>query len=375
VTVVAVNGRYVTQPLTGVQRMAHELVRHLPGQIDGRVVLLVPPGRVIELAPGQEPPVAELDERWWGLRGHWWEQTTLRRLTRRVGADVLLGAGGWGPLGHRRQVPIVYDLHPILFPGHFAPNFVRLSKVAMPVLARTSPRVAVISSTVRDQVLDHFGVARNRLALVPGGVGAPFVDRPLDDLDRRPGDFCLLVSGDKSQKNLAFLLGFWEAVHRELGLRLVVTERPVGSRIGATVVDPPGVERRLSPSDDELGDLLADALCVVSPSLAEGYNLPLLEGMASGTPFLATDTGAARELAEVGGGEVLPLEPDRWIEALRRWRQDPGGQVVRRQRAAQAGRRMTWAASAQRLSEVLEAVARSPRSRGRRAPWPSGSSC
>jgi glycosyltransferase involved in cell wall biosynthesis len=375
VTVVAVNGRYVTQPLTGVQRVSHELVRHLADAVDGRVLLLIPPDRVIELVPGEEPPVAVLDERWWGLRGHRWEQTTLRTMTERVGADVLFSPAGWGPLLHRRQVPLFHDLHPMLLPEHFAPNFVRLAKLAMPTLVRASPRVVVISSTVRRQVLDRWAIPRSRVALVPGGVGSPFVDRSLDDLDRRPGDFCLLVSGDKSQKNLAFLLGFWEAVHRELGLRLVVTERPVGSRVGATVVDPPGVERRLSPNDDELGDLLADALCVVSPSLAEGYNLPLLEGMASGTPFLATDTGAARELAEVGGGEVLPLEPDRWIEALRRWRQDPGGQVARRQRAARAGRRMTWAASAQGLSEVLEAVARSPRSRGRRAPWPSGSSC
>jgi glycosyltransferase involved in cell wall biosynthesis len=351
VTRIAVNGRFITQPLTGVQRVAHELVGHLPGT-GADAVLLAPPRRSIPLLPGTVLDAAP-DPQWWGGRGHVWEQTTLRRMVRHTGADVLLSPGGWGPLGFRRQVPIIYDLHPILHPEHFVPGFVRWSRFAMPVLARRSAAVIVLSETVRRQLIEHFHADPDGIDVVPPGVGAPFVDRPLDDLHDRAGDECVFVGGDKAQKNLAFVLSFWEEVHRDLGLTLVVTERAVGSRVSVDGADPPGVRRLRDPSDAEMCELLAGALCVLSPSLAEGYNLPLLEGMAVGTPFLATDTGAARELA-VEAGQVLPLEPSEWISALRRWRSDDRALSAVRAEGVAVARAMTWERSAGAIRDVVE---------------------
>jgi len=91
--VVAVNARFVTQDLTGVQRYAHELVSRLAAGSGMRVLLLVPPGEIVELVPGEQTPHLP-DERWWGLGGHRWEQVTLRSLFRRSGAQVLLSPAG-----------------------------------------------------------------------------------------------------------------------------------------------------------------------------------------------------------------------------------------------------------------------------------------
>ena len=71
------------------------------------------------------------------------------------------------------------------------------------------------------------------------------------------------------------------------------------------------------PTDAELASSQR-ALCVLSPSHYEGYGLPLLEAMATGTPFLSSDTGAARDLA-VDDGQVLELSEDAWLAQLRAW--------------------------------------------------------
>ena len=348
--VITVNGRFLTQPVTGVQRYAREIVARLPGMApDMRFRLLVPPDRVVELEPGVELP-SELDERWWGGRGHLWEQTHLPRLVRRVRSDLLLSPGGWGPLALRRQLAVIFDLHPLTHPHYFVPGFVRWSRLAMPRLARVPPRVAVISEHVRGQVVDRLRVDSARVDIVPPAVGSPFIDWPLGDLDVISGDQCVFVGGDKAQKNLEFVLGFWPDVHRRLGLELIVTERAVGSRVEHRVEDPAGVRRVVDPSDEELAALYAGSLCLLWPSLAEGYGIPLLEAMACGTPFLSADVGAARELA-LEPNQVLPLDADRWVAELERLR--GGGIADLRRRSVEVAREATWERSTEAMADAL----------------------
>jgi glycosyltransferase involved in cell wall biosynthesis len=347
--VIAVNGRFVTQPLTGVQRYAHEITSRLAAASDHRVVLLAPPDRIIELAPGQAT-VAELDERWWGGKGHLWEQATLPRLFRRAGADLLLSPAGWGPLALRRQLVVIHDLHPITHPEYFVPAFVRWTKVATPLLTHVPRRVGATSDHVRRQVVRHLRVRPDRIDLVPPAVGPPFVDADLGDLAARSARHCLFVGGDKEQKNLAFVLGFWPEVHRRTGLDLVVTERAVGSRSAAATVDAAGVRRVQDPSDADLVALYRDALCLLWPSRAEGFGIPLLEAMALGTPYLSTDVGAAVELA-VEPGQVLPLDAERWVDAIVGWH--TGDLRDLRRRCAEAARAATWERSAGLMAEAL----------------------
>ena len=347
--VVAVNGRFVTQPLTGVQRYAHEVISQLAAESGLRVRLIVPPGEVIDLEPGMAT-LLRPDPQWSGGRGHLWEQRTLPGLARRSGAALLVSPAGWGPLWVRRQLVIFHDLHPITHPQYFVPWFVRWTKVASPFLSHVPRRVGVTSAHVQGQVVEHLRVRPARVDVVPPAVGPPFIDAALGDLAaRRPGH-CLFVGGDKEQKNLAFVLDLWPEVHRRTGLDLVVTERAVGSRSGSAVPDQPGVRRVQDPSDAELVDLYRDALCLVWPSRAEGFGIPLLESMACGTPFLSADVGAARELA-VEPGQVLPLDPARWIEQLVAWAEGDLGDL--RQACADRARAATWARSAAILGAAV----------------------
>ena len=97
---------------------------------------------------------------------------------------------------------------------------------------------------------------------------------------------------------------------------------------------------------------------VLHPSTFEGFGLPMLEGMAVGTPFLSTEVGAAEDLA-VDPRQVLPPDPAAWLEALdvlRRERPDWG--ALSRERAAQ----FSWASSAEALLQATEENRARPRS-------------
>src|SRR5438105_4365718 len=118
--VVAVNGRFLTMSVTGVQRYAHEILGRITSSLDAELRVFVPPDRMLD---GGDPEIGAIraDVRWHGVDGHRWEQFALPRLVRRAGAQVLWSPCSWGPLTVRGHVPVVHDIAPLTLPQHFSP--------------------------------------------------------------------------------------------------------------------------------------------------------------------------------------------------------------------------------------------------------------
>jgi glycosyltransferase involved in cell wall biosynthesis len=101
--------------------------------------------------------------------------------------------------------------------------------------------------------------------------------------------------------------------------------------------------------DDELPALYAGARVLLMPSLYEGFGLPCLEAMASGTPVVAANRGA---LPEICGDAALVVEPEEFADAA--------VEAVGNERLTQAGlaraARFTWERTARETDQAIEAI-------------------
>jgi glycosyltransferase involved in cell wall biosynthesis len=189
---------------------------------------------------------------------------------------------------------------------------------------------------------------------VPPGVGEPFTSQPLDGLDGRAGTYCVAVGLHDRRKRIDFLVALWPEVRRRTGLELHIATRSTATTTVATSLDAvDGVVVHHDPDDDALARLYAGALCLLWPSSYEGYGFPLLEAMATGTPFLATDVGAAAELAVDVAQQVLEPAADRWVTRIAAWHEG-GVTELRRASAAKAHGR-SWDATADLTAELIAA--------------------
>lgn len=315
---VGVNGRFYGAPVTGVQRFAREVARRLVDHIDMTLLL-----------PADVPDTDDLPRRVprmrGRMRGHLWEQLELPGLRNHAACDLLLHLSATAPVLGGPHVMAVHDVFPVSHPAWFAPGFARWYRVSLPRAARRAAAVLAMSRWAEGEIVRSLHVPRDRIRVVTQGVD-PFI-APADAsqvaaVKNRWGladTYLLAVGAGDPRKNLRFLaqlLCRWGDAAPQLVVTGEGSPRVHGSRDHPEVTGKAVTYVGYVP-DQELRALYTGAAAFCFPSLGEGFGRPPLEAMACGTPVVVADYGAAREVLGPAA-EILPLDSERWIDALRR---------------------------------------------------------
>jgi len=268
---------------------------------------------------------------------------------------------GYGILKIEEQIPTIVTLHhPItkdreLEMSH-AKNWYKRWSVGrwysfvkmQGKVASKMPRIVVVSQNSIDDIHTDMGVEIDRMRLVPVGVD-PDLFKPLDNVERKPGRLLTTASADVALKGLSYLLEAMAKLRTERDVTLTIIGKPRPGHSMDLIESLgllPYIEFVSGVSDERIVELYAESELAVVPSLYEGFSLPAIEAMCSGTPLVATDGGALPEVTGVDGETVFGCKAgdvDSLAAAIRRGLDDPDA----RARIGAAGRqrvldRWTW---------------------------------
>ncbi len=224
-------------------------------------------------------------------------------------------------------------------------------------VARQIPRLITPSQNSADDAVRDFKVRPEQMVPIPIGVD---VQRFRPRGPRVPGRIVTLCSADVPLKGLPILLRALAALPASVEAHLVAVTRPEPGGPTEKLVAELGVAHRVSfvsgLDDEALAELMASAELACVPSLYEGFSLPAVEAMASGTPLIASDVGALPEVVGRDGscGVLVPAGDSR---GLARTIEDLLAAPDRRAALAQAAARrarteFSWPVTAERTLDV-----------------------
>jgi len=198
--------------------------------------------------------------------------------------------------------------------------------------------VLTVSERSRADIVSHYGITPDDVVVTPNGVDPVF--RPGAN---GPRDYALTVGAIQARKNQLAALEAAQAA----GLPLVVAGPAKDARL-AERLRRRGARLEGYVDDERLASLYRGAACLVQASRYEGFGLPVLEAMACGTPVVAVDDPA---LKEVAGDAAVIVEEHALAEGIRR-------ALDERERLVAAGleraRAYSWRATAERTLAVYQ---------------------
>ena len=269
-----------------------------------------------------------------------------------------------------RCVVTLHDLAALRDPGTYPARAVWLRRRSLARLRASRVTVHAVSESTRADAIEIGGIAEDRVHVVPLGVRAKFFERvPAPvlaeararwSLDR---PFVLAVGAQHPRKNLSLLIGAFRDVLRTQGHDALLVLAGPGS---LTHVDAlcrrEGYDARerscvrvLGPvTDAELRICYQASACFAFPSLYEGFGLPVLEAMASGTPALVSDRSSLPEVAGDAGVLLDPTDREAWTQALVDVLQSSHRAELLAARGRRRAQRFTWESAARRVLSLMD---------------------
>lgn len=301
---VIVNGHYLVQRVTGVQRYAIEIVKQFE-----KLGLTYWIEEMPDLLTKNKPT------------HHFWEQFMLP--TKQNDGDVLWSPTNTGPVMASNQVITFHDIAVFPHPEWFSKNYVRWRQKLIPMLAKKAQGIITVSEFSRGIIREHIDISPDKVKAIHNGVNRkhfyPTSSKAIARIKNKLGlqsNYILTLGSLDPRKNLKGILQAWTLLRQEhpsFDYQLVVAGgkgKNFSEEFELDDFNEDNIKYLGYVDDEDLAPLYSGASLFVYPSLFEGFGLPVLEAMSCGTPVVTSNTGALKEISEGAAELVDPNRPE-----------------------------------------------------------------
>lgn len=307
-----INGRFLTQRITGVQRYAREMTLALDQLLQEKTsnhneYTILAPKNVIDRLPCKHVQFKVCGH----LSGHLWEQIELPYYAK---DGYLLNFCNCAPLIKKNQAVTIHDAAIAAFPSAYSWKFRLWYRIMYAVLCKRLDTFFTVSNFSRNELNKYFGIPKEKIYVTYNGIEHLLDIQPDNSiLEKIPKDYVLAVSSQNPTKNFKLVL---KVADQLPDINFVIaggSNSKVFNEKGKQVFK--NVKYIGYVNDQELIALYLHARVFVYPSLYEGFGIPPLEAMYFGCPVVVSNIPPLREIC---GTAALYCDPYDQGDSLRK---------------------------------------------------------
>lgn len=312
---IAVNARFLTQPITGVQRFALEISKALLNLCSNNNIRFFAPNNILSKNEAKELNVEIIGTH----TGHLWEQLDLPRHLRKIGSPLLLNFCNTAPIFYKNKLSTLHDITYIRYPNTYSKSFRWFYQIIIPLVLRTSKHIFTVSEFSKKEISKYYHTPKEKISVVYNAVDKAFY--PQIDENLKKENYLLAVSSIKENKNFKMILSAFEEASKQIdNLKLFIAgdlKNNNFSNINLNAfVNNPRIKLLGRISDTELIKYYSNTIAFLFPSLYEGFGIPVLEAQACGCPVIASNAASMPEVLKDSAILVNPLSLEDFVQAI-----------------------------------------------------------
>ena len=339
---IIINGRFLTQNITGVQRLAHEIVKELDKVIKkNEAVILVPKNILFKNIRYENIEIKKVGI----LKGHLWEQLELPYYVWR-NQGRLLSLCNTAPIINTGIVNIC-DVSPKINPGFFSKSFSIFYKVLYWFITKTSLKILTISNFSKVEIIENYKINPNKINIIYCGWQHMNEiienEKILKKLQLEDKNFYLGVSSINPNKNFKYII--------ELAKIYPEKTFVIAGKLNQKVFGGMDLEKVKNlvwagyVSDGELKSLYKNTTGFIYPSFYEGFGIPPLEALACGCKKVYISYTSC--LPEIFEDSVIYLNPYKVEKVLNET------EVIKEENIKKILDKYSWEKSAKKIIDVI----------------------
>ncbi|QIB75514.1 glycosyltransferase family 4 protein [Halogeometricum borinquense] len=285
-----------------------------------------------------------------------WERIILPQQTSKHDVDVLFCPNGNAPVTEI-ECPVVMCIHDVNAAKGWSSGVHQMyRRVAVPHGAKKADTIVTVSQFSKSEITNHLDIPAEKIEVVYNGINQLYLSEDSGTSLELPDDYILFVGSMNPRKNIRRVIESFVKLKKgpDITHKLVI----IGPN-NKTIFKNVDIAERddiVTPgfvTEQELKYAYKNASVFVFPSLYEGFGLPPLEALASGTPVVASNTTSLGEILNKGSLLVNPKESDEIASAILQVLEDETLRSKLKAEGKELAAEYTWEKASQQLYAVL----------------------
>lgn len=287
-----INGRFLTQQMSGVQQFAREICNELLSIGRYKITILVP-----TKTPLLDNSFNYCIKKIGKFESHLWEQFDLAIFMLKVKNGMLLNLCNTAPLIIKRQCVTIHDLAYKINPKWFNYWFSKFYNLIIPVLVNNCFKIFTVSETVKKEIALHYKVSPEKILVLYNKVSGGLLDAVATNEDfeyLEPKTFYLMVGTENPRKNLEKIASFFTKY--ETRTLVIIGGKHKSFYNANKKIQGNNIIRLGYITESQLKWLYTNAKAFLNPSYYEGFGIPNLEALALNCIIILSDIDVFKEI-------------------------------------------------------------------------------